>query len=39
MQLPQGDGLVNALTRIYVEMDGKQSADWTRELTYTEVMK
>ena len=39
MQPPQSDGPVNALTKIYVEVDGKQSTDWTRELTYTEVTK
>jgi len=36
LQPPQNDGPVNALTKIYVEIDGKQSADWTREFTYTE---
>jgi transglutaminase-like putative cysteine protease len=39
LQPPQEDGPVNALTKIYVEIDGKQSTDWTRELTYTEVTK
>src|ERR1700678_4522815 len=39
LQPPQDDGPVNALTKIYVEIDGKQSTDWTRELTYTEVTK
>jgi len=39
LQPPQDDGPVNALTKIYVEIDGKQSTDWTRELTYTEVKK
>ncbi|MGA7080946.1 MAG: transglutaminase domain-containing protein [Terriglobales bacterium] len=39
MQPPQEDGPVNALTKIYVEIDGKQSTDWTRELTYNEVTK
>jgi transglutaminase-like putative cysteine protease len=39
LQPPQNDGPVNALTKIYVEVDGKQSADWTREFTYTEVAK
>jgi transglutaminase-like putative cysteine protease len=37
MQPPQNDGPVNALTKIYVEIDGKQSTAWTREFTYTEV--
>jgi hypothetical protein len=39
MQPPQEDGPVNALTKIYVEIDGKQANDWTRELTYTEQTK
>ncbi|HKN75764.1 MAG TPA: transglutaminase-like domain-containing protein [Candidatus Acidoferrum sp.] len=39
MQPPQNDGPVNALVKIYVEVDGKQSTDWTREFTYTEVTK
>lgn len=39
MQPPQNDGPVNALAKIYVEVDGKQSADWTREFTYSEVTK
>jgi transglutaminase-like putative cysteine protease len=39
MQPPQNDGPVNSLVKIYVEVDGKQSADWTREFTYTEVAK
>jgi transglutaminase-like putative cysteine protease len=37
MQPPQNDGPVNALTKIYVEIDGKQSTDWTREFTYSGV--
>jgi transglutaminase-like putative cysteine protease len=39
LQPPQNDGPVNSLVKIYVEVDGKQSADWTREFTYTEVTK
>jgi transglutaminase-like putative cysteine protease len=39
MQPPQEDGPVNALAKIYVEVDGKQSTDWTREFTYAEVKK
>ncbi len=39
LQPPQNDGPVNALTKIYVEVDGKQSADWTREFTYAEITK
>lgn len=39
MQPPQEDGPVNALAKVYVEIDGKQSADWTRELTYAETTK
>jgi Transglutaminase-like superfamily len=37
MQPPQEDGPVNALPKMYVEIDGKQSADWTRQLTYKEL--
>ena len=37
MQPPQDDGPVNALTKMYVEVDGKQFTDWTRELTYSEI--
>jgi len=37
MQPPQDEGPVNALTKAYVEVDGKQSADWTREFTYREL--
>lgn len=39
MQPPQDDGPVNALVKIYVEVDGKQSTDWTRQFTYSEVTK
>jgi transglutaminase-like putative cysteine protease len=39
LQPPQNDGPVNALAKIYVEVDGKQSSDWTREFTYSEVKK
>jgi hypothetical protein len=39
MQPPQEDGLVNALAKMYVEIDGKQSTDGTRELTYAEATK
>jgi transglutaminase-like putative cysteine protease len=39
MQPPQDDGPVNALVKIYVEVDGKQSTDWTRQFTYSEVSK
>jgi hypothetical protein len=28
---------VNALAKVYVEIDGKQSTDWTRELTYADL--
>jgi hypothetical protein len=28
-----------SLTKIYIEIDGKQSTDWTRELTYAEATK
>jgi transglutaminase-like putative cysteine protease len=37
MQPPQEDGPVNALHKIYVEIDGKQSTDWERALTYKEM--
>ncbi len=36
MQPAQKDGPVNSLPKIYVEIDGKQSADWDRVLTYKE---
>jgi transglutaminase-like putative cysteine protease len=39
MQPPQDDGPVNALVKMYVEVDGKQSTDWTRQFTYSEVTK
>jgi transglutaminase-like putative cysteine protease len=39
LEPPQEDGPVNALAKIYVEIDGKQSADWTREFTYAEAAK
>jgi hypothetical protein len=34
MQLPQDDGPVNSFPKMYVEVNGKQSTDWTREFTY-----
>jgi len=34
---PQDAGPANALPKAYVEIDGKQSSDWTREFTYKEV--
>jgi transglutaminase-like putative cysteine protease len=37
LQPPQDNGPVNALTKMYVEIDGKPSADWTRQFTYKEV--
>jgi hypothetical protein len=37
MQPPQDDGPVNSLPKIYVEIDGKQSTDWTRQFTYKEL--
>lgn len=37
MQPPQDDGPVNSLPKMYVEVDGKQSADWTRQFTYKEL--
>jgi transglutaminase-like putative cysteine protease len=37
MQPPQDDGPVNSLPKMYVEVDGKQSADWTRVFTYKEA--
>jgi transglutaminase-like putative cysteine protease len=37
MQPPQDGGPVNALSKMYVEVDGKPYAAWTRELTYREL--
>ena len=37
MQPPQEDGPVNSLPKMYVEVDGKQHTDWTRQLTYREI--
>lgn len=34
---PQEDGPVNAMHKMYVEVDGKQYTDWTRVFTYKEV--
>ena len=34
---PQEDGPVNALHKLYVEVDGKQSTEWTRQFTYREI--
>ncbi len=34
MQPPENDGPVNSLPKMYVEVDGKQFTDWTREFTY-----
>lgn len=34
MQPPQDDGPVNSLPKVYVEVNGKQYTDWTREFTY-----
>ena len=34
---PQEDGPVNAMHKMYVEIDGKQSTDWTRHFTYKEL--
>ena len=39
MQPPQESGPVNALTKAYVEVDGKTYADWTREFTYREIVR
>jgi transglutaminase-like putative cysteine protease len=36
MEPAQQAGPVNALHKIYVEIDGKESTDWTRVLTYRE---
>lgn len=33
----QHDGPVNALPKMYVEIDGREWADWTRVLTYEEL--
>jgi transglutaminase-like putative cysteine protease len=37
MQPPQEDGPVNSLPKMYVEVDGKQFTDWTRQFTYKEL--
>jgi hypothetical protein len=37
MQPPQEDGPVNSLPKMYVEIDGKQSTEWTRQFTYKEI--
>jgi hypothetical protein len=37
MQPPQDDGPVNSLPKMYVEVDGKQFTDWTRQFTYKEL--
>lgn len=37
MQPPQEAGPVNALAKVYVEVDGKESPEWTRQLTYTQT--
>jgi transglutaminase-like putative cysteine protease len=39
MQPPQDDGPVNSLAKMYVEVDGKQFSDWTRQFTYKELEK
>lgn len=39
MQPPQDDGPVNSLPKMYVEVDGKQFTDWTRQFTYKETGK
>jgi transglutaminase-like putative cysteine protease len=37
LQPAQQDGPVNALTKAYVEVDGKQHTDWTRDFSYSEM--
>jgi transglutaminase-like putative cysteine protease len=37
MQPPQEDGPVNSLSKVYVEIDGKQSTDWVRKCSYVEA--
>lgn len=37
MQPSANGGPVNAMNRIYVEVDGKPSTEWTRVLTYNEM--
>ncbi|HWP46548.1 MAG TPA: transglutaminase-like domain-containing protein [Candidatus Limnocylindrales bacterium] len=39
MSPPQDGGPVNALSKIYVEVDGKEYKDWTRLFTYQELNK
>ena len=34
---PQEDGPVNAMHKMYIEVDGKQYTDWTRQFTYREI--
>jgi transglutaminase-like putative cysteine protease len=36
-QPPQQEGPVNALAKAYVEVDGKQHTDWTRDFSYSEM--
>ena len=36
MQPAQADGPVNSLPKLYVEIDGKQSTDWSRVFSYKE---
>jgi hypothetical protein len=37
LQPPEDDGPVNSLPKMYVEIDGKQYTDWTRQFTYKEI--
>ena len=37
MEPPQEEGPVNSLPKMYVEVDGKQSTNWTRLFTYQEL--
>lgn len=39
LQPPQEAGPVNALAKMYVEVDGKPYTDWTRQLTYRELAR
>lgn len=37
LEPPQDDGPVNSLPKMYVEVDGKQFTDWTRQFTYKQT--
>lgn len=39
MQPPQDGGPVNAMAKMYAEVDGKLHTDWTRQLSYRELSR